>query len=113
MSKAITIPARGKAHADHHGHAAPRKPMGERFTALLLQWASDRRPKAAKPRKEMTEDELRAWKAGRNRRRRRKAKALKAARAVAAGTGRKPPKPNTCRRRRLAARHPERKGTRK
>jgi hypothetical protein len=94
---------------DHAHDAPPRRKRRMRFGDLLLQWARERRPKAPKPRKEMTEEELRALKTERNRRRRRKASAAKSAKGLAS----KLPVPNTCRRRRLAAKHPERKWERK
>jgi len=102
MDKAI---AKQKRKKTPHNHG---KKSG-RFTALLLQWAGERRPKAPKPRKEMTEDELKTWKTERNRRRRRKLKTAKKAEAVKRGLGSKKSAPNTCRRRRLAEKHPERK----
>jgi hypothetical protein len=96
-------------HDHDHEHATPRRSMRNRFTALLLQWASERRPKAAKLRKEMTEEELKACRTERNRRRRKRAQAAKTAKAVAKNAGHKLPKRNTGRRHRLAEKHPERK----
>jgi len=96
-----------------HNHPVAKRPMNERFTALLLQWASSKRPKTVKPYEEMTEEERKVEKIERNHRRKYKAKAAKAAKAATKRLGNKPPKPNQCRRRRLAAKHPDRKGRRK
>lgn len=102
----------GKHRSHGHGRGAG-KPRENRFTQLLIQWAKERRPKAAKPRGEMSEEELKTWKAGRNRRRRTRRKAEQTAKAVLRSLGNRKPVENTCRRRRLAAKHPERKGGRK
>jgi len=109
MSKTIVKPGQNKTIGPEHREHTRRGKKSGRFTALLLQWASERRPKALKPRKEMTEDELKTWKIERNKRRRLKQKMVKSAVKASKNLGNKKPTPNTCRRRRLAAKHPERR----
>jgi hypothetical protein len=81
-----------------------------KFTADLLSELRSKRAQVAphKPRKELTEDELKALKGWRNRRRKAKQKAVKLAKTVGSKLGNKKPTTNTCRRRRLAEKHPER-----
>jgi hypothetical protein len=98
-----TIGPEHQEHVHHHGKKSGR------FTELLLQWMKDRRPKVSKLHKEMTEDELKARKTERNRRRKMRLKVAKKAKIAKHSLGNKKPTPNTCRRRRLAAKHPERK----
>jgi len=86
----------------------PKKLLAERLTQLLAKWAGAKRSVPTKPRKEMTEEELKTWKTGRNRQRRRRKTMLAAARAMGKSLGNRPPALNTCRRRRLATKHPER-----
>lgn len=73
-----------------------------KFTVDLLNELRSKTEPQPKPRKKMTEDELKAWKNSHNRKRkmRQKTKSVK--------LGNKKPVKNTCRRCRLAEKHPER-----
>jgi hypothetical protein len=73
-----------------------------KFTVDLLNELRSKRELPPKPRKNMTEDELKAWKKGRNRKRKTRQK------TESAKLGNKKPAKNTCRRCRLAEKHPER-----
>ena len=85
---------------------AESKPKdGVKFTAELLGSLHHR--VAAKPRKDMSPEELKAWGAERNQRRRHLCAAKKVERKIGKDLANRKPTENPCRRKRLAKKHPE------